>query len=249
MTVNHTRLTAVLWYISMTEKDLFPPIKEMLENTGFAVNAEVNSCDVVARKDDLMVIIELKRNLSTTLLAQAVDRQKMCDNVYIAVPKPKNYKPQTFHDTENVLKKLELGLIFVTFSEHFSYAEIVFDPTPFTGTRISKKKRDLLVAEINERKYDTNIGGSTKQKIATAYTEKAVYIACLLEKYGDMSAKQLKELGSDTSKTSSILSNNFYGWFARIDKGIYGLTEKWHNNNYPILTEKYREFINNTTAE
>ena len=75
----------------MTEKELFPPVRDLFVKRGYKVNAEVRDCDVTATKDDEFIIIELKKNLSVTLLAQGLKRLKTGADVYIAVPKPKKY--------------------------------------------------------------------------------------------------------------------------------------------------------------
>ena len=98
----------------MTEKELFPPVRDLFVKRGYKVNAEVRDCDVTATKDDEFIIIELKKNLSVTLLAQGLKRLKTGADVYIAVPKPKKYSLKKFRSTFAVIKKLELGLIFVS---------------------------------------------------------------------------------------------------------------------------------------
>ena len=40
-----------------------------------------------------------------------------------------------------------------------------------------------------------------------------------------MSAKELRTLGTD-DKTYNILRSNYYGWFKKIDKGMYALSDK-----------------------
>lgn len=117
----------------MKEEDLFPPVRRLLEDLGYIVHAEVKNCDVTATKDEELIVVELKKNLTTKLLAQAVSRQNTGADVYVAVPKPTNYKPRAYRDTLNLLKKLELGLIFVNLLEGNSFAEVVCDPAPFTG--------------------------------------------------------------------------------------------------------------------
>lgn len=72
-------------------KELFPPVRDLFVKRGYKVNAEVRDCDVTATKDDEFIIIELKKNLSVTLLAQGLKRLKTGADVYIAVPKPKKY--------------------------------------------------------------------------------------------------------------------------------------------------------------
>ncbi len=230
----------------MREEELFSPIKSLFENMGFTVNAEVKNCDVTASNADGFIVIEIKRTLSVALLAQGIDRQRTGADVYIAVPKPKNFTLKKYHDVLCVLKKLELGLIFVTVGEHFSYAEIALDPTPYDGVRIYSSRRKALLTEIAERRHDTNVGGVSKRKVATAYTEKAVHIACLLEKYGSLSPKQLKELGTDSVKTARILSSNFYGWFEKNADGTYCLSDNWNDSVYTELIKYYRNFIDNT---
>ena len=94
----------------MTEKELFPPVRDLFVKRGYKVNAEVRDCDVTATKNDEFIIIELKKNLSVTLLAQGLKRLKTGADVYIAVPKPKKYSLKKFRNTFAVIKKLELGL-------------------------------------------------------------------------------------------------------------------------------------------
>ena len=85
------------------ESELFLPVKTLFENMGYQVNAEVKDCDVTAVKDDELIIAELKKNLSVTLLSQGLQRQKTGAVTYIAVPKPKNYSPKPFRDTLYVI--------------------------------------------------------------------------------------------------------------------------------------------------
>ena len=68
----------------MQETELYDSVKLFLENLGYQVQAEVNNCDVIGKKGEELVIIELKRNLSVRLLCQAVQRQKLAEDVYIA---------------------------------------------------------------------------------------------------------------------------------------------------------------------
>ena len=70
----------------MLETDLYPPIKTYLELNGYQVNAEVKDCDIVASKENDIIVVELKTSINLTLLAQAVLRQSISDSVYIAVP-------------------------------------------------------------------------------------------------------------------------------------------------------------------
>ena len=62
----------------------------------------------------------------------------------------------------------------------------------------------------------------------TAYKENALLIAYLLEIHGPCSPKKLSEIGGG-EKTQSILSNNFYGWFSKVKRGIYDITDSGKN--------------------
>ena len=222
----------------MKETDLFLPIRRLFEDLGYTVHAEVRDCDVTATKDEELIVIELKRNLSVRLLEQALTRQKTGAMVYVAVPKPKNYKPRAYRETLAVIEKLELGLIFVNLLEGNSFAEVVCDPKPYSGVRINSKKRTQLRKEIENRSVGVNQGGSSRQKIVTAYTERCIRIACALQQYGEMSAKELSGLGIDHKAAYHALRANHYGWFYKVEKGVYALTLKARQD-----LKKYPEFV------
>lgn len=232
----------------MKESDLFPPVRRLLEELGYLVHAEVVHCDVTATKGDDLLVIELKRSLSAPLLAQAVSRQKLGASVYVAVPKPKNYRPRAFADTLYLLKKLELGLIFVNLLEGNSFAEVVLDPQPFTGVKLNPKKRAQLLKEHNSRSVELNHGGVTQQKIITGYTERCVKIACILTKFGEMSPKAISAYGLDRKDVANALRGNYYGWFYRVEKGIYALTLKGKHGlkSYPELVAYYNGLLERT---
>lgn len=229
----------------MKECDLFPPVKKLFSESGYKVNAEVKNCDITAAKDDELIIIELKKNLSVALLAQALDRQKTGAAVFVAIPKPKRYSPKTFRDNLYVLKKLELGLIFVNMLGEDSYAEIVLEPSDFVPVKTNRKKRKSILDEIAGRKAeDKNLGGVSSTKIATAFTQKCIHIACALDAMGPLSPKQLRSCGI-SEDCGGLLYRNNYKWFDRIEKGIYALNEKGREEmlNYPELVSYYRKKI------
>ncbi len=230
----------------MTEKELYPPVRDLFEKRGYKVNAEVKDCDMTAVKDDEFIIVELKKNLSVNLLAQGIKRQRTGADVYVAVPKPKQYSFKKFRDTFSVIKKLELGLIFVSLRGNHSFAEIVIEPKPYTSTYKNTKKKKQIMDEINGRTIDTNTGGVTGTKIVTAYTEKCIHIACILDMYGDLSPKQIREKGG-ADNTLGILTYNVYGWFQKISRGVYGITDEGRRGllEYPELEKYYTELLMN----
>lgn len=229
--LNILNLEAFLYNMKqvLLEKDIYDPIRDFFIDKGFEVRGEVNHCDVCALKDDQLIVIELKKNLSVELLVQATKRQKLADLVYIAIPKPKRLKGSSkWFDLCHLLRRLELGLIFVTVKKGKSLVEIAVHPEPFDrlkSIQANKRERQKLIEEFKGRCADFNSGGSTREKLMTAYRENALYIACCLNMFGPSSAAKLKKYGCDDKKTYSILYSNHYGWFRKIDKGIYELTD------------------------
>jgi hypothetical protein len=126
------------------------------------------------------------------------------------------------------IRRLELGLILVSFKGKRGLVEIPIHPVPFDrekSKKMNKKKRESIMKEANARFIDFNVGGSTGKKLLTAYRENAIYIACCLKQFGPLSPKQLRNLGTDSKKTTSILSENHYGWFEKVDRGVYTINE------------------------
>lgn len=228
----------------MTEKELYPPVRDLFANRGYRVNAEVRDCDMTAVKDGELVIVELKKNMTVTLLAQGLRRQRTGADVFVAVPKPKNYSFNKFRQVFSVLKKLELGLIFVSLRGEHSFAEIVFEPKPYTSQYKNNKKRKEILTEIEGRTIDTNAGGVHGTKIITAYTEKCIHIACILDMYGELSPKEVRERGG-ADNAQLILSRNVYGWFEKVDKGVYRITNDGRRGllEYPELEKYYTEML------
>src|SRR5471032_457535 len=73
----------------MSETALYPTVKRFLEAVGFHVKGEVNGCDVVAVRDGeppQLTVVEMKQGFSLELLLQAVDRMRVADEVWLAVP-------------------------------------------------------------------------------------------------------------------------------------------------------------------
>jgi hypothetical protein len=237
------------------EKDLYIPIRDYFINKGFEVRSEVNHCDVCALKDGQVVVIELKKNLSVDLLAQGVKRQKIADLVYIAVPKPKKFtKSSKWKDIYHLLRRLELGLILVSFKGKTSFVEIAVQPEIFDRTKSiqsNKRRKTKLIEEFKGRAEDLNIGGSTREKLMTAYRESSLYIVYCIDKLGPLSSAKLKKCGTDEKKTYSILYNNHYGWFYRMDKGVYDLTDKGKEalKTYEKLSEVLEEKFYKNNSE
>ncbi len=184
--------------------------------------------------------------MSTSLLVQATRRQRLTDSVYVALPRPK--WTRTWQGVQHVLRRLELGLILVTFGEGEPEVEIVFHPLPLQRQKQQRKRRAVL-QEIAARSGDFNQGGSTRRKLMTAYRENAIQIACVLERLGPRSAKELRAFGT-CGKTYSILRRNVYGWFERVAPGQYALrmTGREELAHYPEVTARQRAWAANLVA-
>lgn len=233
------------------EMHLYQPLYNYLSAQGYTVRSEVKNCDITAVKGDELIVVEMKRSFNATLLMQAVQRQRLVDSVYVAIPRPKGGKRgSNWYGMCHLLRRLELGLILVVPEGKASNVEIVFHPGPYDRAKNmlkGKKGKRSILQEINARNGDFNVGGSTGRKLVTAYREAAIHIACCIEKHGPQSAAQLKKLGTG-DKTYSILSENYYGWFERVSKGIFGLTLEGQASliQYAELAAHYRKEMENS---
>lgn len=227
---------------SSRETGLSEPIAAYFRALGYTVRAEVKHCDLVAVRDEEIVAVELKRVLNITVLAQAARRQQIADKVYIAVVRPRSFgRTARWRGVLHLLRRLELGLLFVNFTTSFPYVEPVRHPEP-SSLRRKGKSRQALKQEAENRSLDLNIGGSSGRKLMTSYRENALRVTFLLARHGPMSAKRLRELGA-TSKTWSTLYRNVYGWFVCRERGLYDLTDvgRAELTRHPQLTALWEE--------
>ncbi len=214
----------------MRETDLYPAVKHLLEKQGYEVKAEITDCDVVAiRNDEPPVIVELKLGFSLPLLLQAIDRQSLTDHVYVAVPKPaKNNTGSSLwkHNRRGLVRlcrRLGIGLITVDMTKTPDRAcEIHCDPLPCAPRR-NKQRRFRLLKEFSQRVGDPNTGGSSKTRIITAYRQDALRCLSFIDKKGQARLKDIREQ-TQVDRAGGILQKDHYGWFERVDRGIYTLT-------------------------
>jgi len=211
----------------MKETELHAPIKTYLEGQGYAVKAEVKDCDLVAiRGDEPPVIVELKLSLSITLLMQGIDRQTMTDAVYVAVPAGKGMRwASQVKDAVKLCRRLGLGLISVRFDRATPSVLVLCDAGPYRPRKVKARKAALL-KEFERRVGDPNTGGQTKRKIITAYRQDALRIAVALTEGANKPRVLAVELGVE--KAASILQADHYGWFERVERGVYALRPAGH---------------------
>ena len=202
------------WYhvkmnCSQKESNMYEPIRQLLNSLGFIVRGEVKKCDIAAIRDGEVWVVEMKLSPNLTLLYQAIERKSITNFVFIAIPRPKNIRNKNFASLKKIISKLELGLILVSVDSPVPIAEIVMHPS--VSGKTNKQKEELIRKEILGRSSDTT-GGVVKAAISTAYREKCVKIACLLETKGALNSRELRKLGCEKD-TAVILRNNYYEWF------------------------------------
>ena len=211
----------------MKETDLYAPVKALFVELGYDVQAEVEDIDVLATKADEFVVVELKKDLNLKLIIQGAQRQKLSEIVYVAIPKP-TYKirmSKGFQEKVYLLKRLGLGLVFVSFKKTGDLATIEEDPLIFDlrqAQRLNKKTRDRALKEKSLRSGDYNMGGQKGTRM-TAYKENVLLVAGLLNENGTMKVSDIRALAGE--KTGTILQKNYYGYFRRVKTGYYELTD------------------------
>ncbi len=196
----------------------------MLEGQGYEVKGEIGAADIVAvRSTEDPVIVELKTGFSLTLFHQAIDRLAVSDAVYIAVPRTTgraSYK--ALLNNKKLCRRLGIGLITVRLKD--GVVETHVDPVPYQP-RKSKRKRARLLREFDRLVGDPNAGGSTRQNLMTAYRQDAVRCLHHLNQNGPTKAAVVAK-ASNVEKARNIMADNHYGWFERIENGIYALSPK-----------------------
>lgn len=211
----------------INETMLYSPVKEFFENQGYTVRGEVNQRDLVAVRDDTLVVVELKRTFNLTLLLQGMERQSSADAVFLAIEAPKR-RNRRFTQVRRLCKRLNLGLLCVTFSgRRTPRVEAVCEPEPLIRGRKPTKERMKLLAEFNSRSGDYNLGGSTGRPIVTAYREDALQIAYHLRESEGLAVKELRQR-TGVERAGRILQDNYYGWFDRVRRGVYALSAEGH---------------------
>jgi hypothetical protein len=206
------------------ETELYPPVKAFLIEQGYEVKAEVGAADIVAcRGEDDPVIVELKTGFTLSLFHQAVERQAITDTVYVAVARGAGRRFQSaLKSNLKLARRLGLGVITVRLSDGF--VEVHLDPGPYTP-RKSKPRKDRLLREFSRRVGDPNTGGSTRTTLVTAYRQDATRCAQHLAANGPSRGAEVAK-ATGVERATRMMADDHYGWFERVERGIYGLTPK-----------------------
>jgi hypothetical protein len=211
------------------ETALYLPVKKFLEARGFQVKGEICGCDLVAlpaEQDDsppIVIIGELKQRFTLELLLQGVDRMAAGDEIWLAVrnsSKSRKRADGRLNDARvrKLCRLLGFGLLAVSARGR---VDILAEPGPYRP-RGNPRRRSRLLREHERRQGDPAVGGGTRQPIMTAYRQQALTVAQAILEATQAKPRELKAMVPDAPK---ILLHNVYGWFARVERGVYGLTE------------------------
>ncbi|MFK0383084.1 DUF2161 domain-containing phosphodiesterase [Agrobacterium sp. NPDC090273] len=203
------------------ETSLYQPVKAFLENAGYTVKGEIGGCDLVGMSDGdppVVVVCELKLAFNLELILQAIDRAAISDEVWIAAKMSVSGRGrETDKRYRDLCRRLGIGMLAVSEGGHVSVIVSSVSPMP----RTNPKRRSRLMREHQKRKGDPVLGGSTRMPQMTAYRQQALGCAKALSE-GPLRLREVKLNAPDAGK---ILQSNVYGWFERLERGVYGLTE------------------------
>ena len=145
-------------------------------------------------------------------------RDSACDEVWLAVrASARGRGRESDPRVKKLCRLLGFGLLAVSDS---GKVEVLVEPVPWRP-RHDAKRRSKIVDEHRRRKGDPALGGSTRQPIMTAYRQQALACAAALAQ-APARPRDLKPTMPDAPK---ILLGNVYGWFDRVERGIYKLSE------------------------
>lgn len=205
----------------MQETDLYPPIKAFLESLGYEVKAEIGAADVVARRADAPpLIVELKTGFSLALFHQGIARLALAEDVYLAVPR-KSGRPFAKAVAANVKLARRLGLGLMTVRLETGLVEVHCDPGPYAPRR-NARRAAALMEEFARRRGDPNLGGMRGARM-TAYRQDALACAVHLAGSGPARGAEVRA-ATGVARATTLMRDNHYGWFERLDRGLYGLS-------------------------
>ena len=199
------------------ETALYAPVKAFLEKLGFTVKGEIRGCDVVAVREGeppMVVVAELKMAFTLELLLQAAERQACADEVWLAVQATRRGRDRD-RRAHRLCRLIGLGLLAV---DARGRVEVLVEAGPYRP-RANARRRLLIVSEFTRRRGDPMQGGGNRRKVMTAYRQQALDCAEAL-RHGPKRPRDLRPVSPDAGR---ILLDNVYGWFERVEVGIYRL--------------------------
>jgi len=204
----------------LPETALYDAVKAFLARQGFDAKGEICGCDIVAVRagePPLVVVTELKRAFSLELVLQGVERQRAADEVWLAVAATRRGRERD-RRAHRLCRLLGLGLLAVDPAR--AAVEVLAEPAPYRP-RPNLAQRRRLLREHAARRGDPMRGGGTGQPVMTAYRQQALACAAALQA-GPRRPRDLRPLAPEAGR---ILLRNVYGWFERVEPGLYRLAE------------------------
>jgi len=163
-----------------------------------------------------VVVGELKLAFNLELVLQGIDRAAACDEVWLAVRAAGRRGRERDPRVRKLCRLLGFGLLAVSGRGE---VELLVEPAPWRPRR-DPQRRSRLVEEHRRRHGDPALGGSTRAPIMTAYRQQALACAASLAS----GPRRTAELRTAIPQAPKILLHNVYGWFFRLERGVYGLT-------------------------
>ena len=203
----------------MIESALYPAVKRFLTARGYDVKGEVGGCDVVGTKPGepgTLIITELKLGFTLDLVLQGVDRLACADEVWLAVAATRRGRDRAAR-ARQLCRLLGFGLLAVQPGR--GDVEVLAEPAPYRP-RPNLRRRQALAAEHGKRRGDPSPGGTRGVPIMTAYRQEALAGAARLRD----GPQPTKALADASPRATAIVYRNVYGWFERVEQGVYGLT-------------------------
>ncbi len=202
----------------MREVALYPAIKRFLAARGFEAKGEIAGCDVVGVREGeppILVILEMKLGLNLELVLQGVDRLAAADEVWLAVPATRHGRDRD-RRAHTLCRLLGFGLLAVHAAR--GDVEVLAEPEPYRP-RANLRRRRALIAEHRARTGDPSPGGTRGEPIVTAYRQEALACAARLQ----AGPLRPRDLVAVAPRASAILLRDVYGWFTRVERGVYCL--------------------------
>lgn len=205
----------------MREAALYPAIKRFLAARGFEAKGEVGGCDIVGVRDGappVLVIAEMKLGFTLELVLQGVDRLPAADEIWLAVLATRRGR-----DRDRRARALCRLLGFGLLAAHPARGdvEVLAEPAPYRP-RPNLRRRRALLAEHRARRGDPSPGGTRGEPVVTAYRQEALACAAKLQA-GPMRPRDLVAVAP---RAGSILLRDVYGWFTRVERGVYCLNAR-----------------------
>lgn len=203
------------------ETSLYAPVKAFLASQGFEAKGEVGPCDLLAvREGEEPLAVELKRGFTLALVMQGVARQLAFERVALAVPAAALAGRRRRRDAVALCRRLGLGLLLVDAAGRVEAALDPGAPPP----RRNARARGAILREFGRRDGDPNAGGTGGRRLMTAYRQEALRLAAHLAEAGEARPAAAGR-AAEAPRAGAILRDNHYGWFRRVSRGVYALTE------------------------